>query len=247
MFIVRRWWERYGVQVFFSVVVLGTAIFLRQTQGVVLSEIYYWVFRPLQPNELPEKQLTDARVEELQAKLSELEQQNETLKGLLDYVEGQKLEGVVAPIVGRSVDHWWQQVTLGRGSQDGIKIDDVVTGPGGLVGRITQVTPNTSRVLLSSDPNSRVGAMIGRSRQMGSMRGDGSDRAVMEFFEKVPDVKKGDKVLTSTVSRLFPPGIPVGYVESVDLEKSPAPEVIVKLSAPMDYLEWVVVHPFKSK
>lgn len=247
MFIVRRWWERYGVQAFFSVVVLGTAIFLRQTQGVVLSEIYYWVFRPLQPNELPEKQLTDARVEELQAKLSELEQQNETLKGLLNYVEGQKLKGIVAPIVGRSVDHWWQQVTLGRGSQDGIKIDDIVTGPGGLVGRITQVTPNTSRVLLSSDPNSRVGAMIGRSRQMGSMRGDGSDHAVMEFFEKVPDVKKGDKVLTSTVSRLFPPGLPVGYVESVDLEKSPAPEVIVKLSAPMDHLEWVVVHPFKSK
>lgn len=247
MFTVRRWWDRYASQVFLSVLVLGTALFIRQTQGAVVSELYYWMVRPFQPRPLPEERLTNARVDELQAQVAELEQQNQQLKQLLNYTEEQKLKSITAPIVGRSADRWWQQVTLGRGSQDGIEVDYVVTGPGGLVGRVVQVTPNTSRVLLASDPSSRVGAMVGRSRQMGFLRGESSDRVVMEFFDKVPNVKKGDKVLTSPVSRLFPPGMSIGYVESVDLEKSPAPEVVVKLSVPLEYLEWVVVHPYKSR
>ncbi|MDY6783374.1 MAG: rod shape-determining protein MreC [Cyanobacteriota bacterium] len=247
MFTVRRWWERYGTQVFLSILVLGTALLVRQTQGTAISELYYWMVRPLQPRPLPEERLTNARVDELQAKVDELEQQNDKLKGLLDYTEGQKLQSIAAPIAGRSVDRWWNQVILGRGSRDGIEVDFVVSGPGGLVGRVVQVTPHTSRVLLVSDPSIRVGATVGRSRQMGTLRGQSADRAVMEFFDKVPDVKAGDKVLTSTVSRLFPPGIPVGHVESVNLEKSPAPEVIVRLSAPLDYLEWVIVHPYKSR
>ncbi|MBD2576203.1 rod shape-determining protein MreC [Oscillatoria sp. FACHB-1406] len=247
MFTVRRWWDRYGSQVFLTVLVIGTALFIRQTQGAVVSELYYWMVRPLQPRPLPEERLTNARVEELQAEVDELEQQNEQLKQILKYTEKQKLPSLTAPVVGRSVDRWWNQVTLGRGSEEGIKVGYIVTGPGGLVGRIIQVTPNTSRVLLASDPTSRVGAMVGRTREMGFLRGASSEKVVMEFFNKVPNVKPGDKILTSSVSHLYPPGTPVGFVETVDLEKSPAPEVVVKLSAPMDYLEWVVVHPYQGQ
>lgn len=247
MFTVRRWWDRYGSQLFITILVLGTALLVRQTQGSAISELYYWAVRPFQPRPLPEERLTNARVDELETRLAEVEQQNEALQELLKYSKSQKQEGITSPVIGRSVDHWWKQVTLGRGSQEGIEVNYVVTGPGGLVGRVVQVTPHTSRVLLISDPTSRVGVTISRSRQMGFMRGNGSDRAVMEFFDKVPDVKKGDKVITSTVSHLFPAGFPVGYVESVNLEKSPAPEVVIKLTAPLSYLEWAIVHPFKSK
>jgi len=247
MFTVRRWWDRYGSQLFITILVLSTALFVRQTQGSAIAELYYWAVRPFQPRPLPEERLTNARVNELQTRLAELEEQNQTLQTLLGYSESPKQQGITAPIVGRSVDHWWKQVTLGRGSQARIKADYIVTAPGGLVGRVVHVTPHTSRILLISDPTSRVGVTISRSRQMGFMRGNGSDRAIMEFFDKVPDVKKGDKVITSTVSRLFPAGLPVGYVESVNLEKSPAPEVVIKLTAPLNYLEWAMVHPFKSK
>ncbi len=116
-------------------------------------------------------------------------------------------------------------------------------GPGGLVGRVVSVTPNSSRVLLLSDATSRVGATVSRSRSMGFMRGQGSNRAVLQFFDKVPDVRRGDVVSTSPVSQLFPPGLPLGRVESVNLDKSPAPEAVIELTAPVSYLEWVIVYP----
>ncbi len=247
MFSVRRWWERYGYQLVLAGIVLGIALFVRQTQGGLIAEMYYQLARPFQTNPPTEETLRTARVSELEAQLVELQQQNQQLKQLLEYSEKPNLPSIPAPIVGRSVDHWWKQVIIGRGSEHGIQNGYVVSSPGGLVGRVVKVTPRTSRVLLVSDSASRVGAMIARSRFMGFMRGDGSDIAVMEFFEKVPDVEKGDKVLTSPVSNLFPPGLPIGVVETVDLEKSPAPEITVRLTAPIDYLEWVVVHPFQSK
>ncbi|MEC4803048.1 MAG: rod shape-determining protein MreC [Jaaginema sp. PMC 1079.18] len=244
MFTVRRWWDRYGSQAFIIALALGTALVIRQTQGAVLSELYYWVVRPIQPRPLPEERLANARVQELESRLGELEQQNQSLKELLNYQETEKRSGVVAPIIGRNVDGWWNHIIIGRGQNHGISLDDVVTGPGGLVGRAIQVTPNTSRILLVSDPTSRVGVTVSRSREMGFMVGDDSELAVMEFFEKVPNVKEGDKIVTSRVSQRFPEGIPVGVVQSVDIEKSPAPQAVVKLTVPFEHLEWVVVHPF---
>lgn len=243
MFILRRWWDRHGVAVILGGLTLSAAWLVRQTQGAALLEAYQLITRPFQIGSTQEERLTDARVLELQQRLVELETQNQKLKELLDYAKTQKQKGTVAPIVGRSADHWWQQVTLGRGSQDGIKKDFLVMGPGGLVGRVVSVTPNSSRVLLLSDATSRVGATISRSRSMGFMRGQGSNRAVLQFFDKVPDVRRGDVVSTSPVSQLFPPGLPLGRVESVNLDKSPAPEAVIELTAPVSYLEWVIVYP----
>ncbi len=111
-----------------------------------------------------------------------------------------------------------------------------------MVGRITSVAPNASRVLLISDRTSSVGVTISRSRYMGFLRGS-ADHAVMQFFDKVPDVRRGDVVATSPYSQIFPAGLPVGRVESVNLTKSPAPEAVISLSAPISYLEWVAVYP----
>ena len=133
-------------------------------------------------------------------------------------------------------------MTIGVGSNQGIKKDNVVTGIGGLVGRIIKVTPNTSKVLLVSDPSSRVGAIINRTRYMGFIRGNSTSTAIMVFYAKVSDVKIGDMVTISSVSSIFPPGIPIGKVVSIDLKKSPAPEATIKFSAPMDFLELVTIN-----
>ena len=246
MFTLRRWWDRHWSQIVLVSLLIGTAWVAKATQGAALLELYQLVTRPFQSSSTKQEQLTDARVLELQARLGELESQNQKLKEILGYKSEQKGQGMVSPIIGRSADHWWHQVTLGGGSRSGIKKDYVVTAPGGLVGRVTSVTPHSSRVLLISDPSSRVGVIIGRSRYMGIMRGRKTNQAVMQFFEKTPDVRKGDLVSTSSISHLFPSGLPVGQVESLDLNKNPAPEAVIKLSAPMNNLEWVVVYPTNS-
>jgi rod shape-determining protein MreC len=247
MYTLRRWWDRHRFQIVSVSLTLGTALFLQQTQGAIVLEIYQLLTRPFQPNPSQQARLEDARILELQQRLVELESQNEELKRVLGYTtENKQSQGIIAPVIGRSSDHWWQQITLGRGSRDGINEGDIVMAPGGVVGRIVDVTASTSRVLLLSDPSNQVGVSISRSRSMGYMRGQAGNRAVMEFFDKVPDVKRGDAVATSAFSQLFPAGLPIGRVESVNLSKSPAPEAVIELSAPISYLEWAVVRSGKT-
>lgn len=247
--IIRRWYGRYGSKLVWAAVALGIGWFLRQTQGAPILELYYWVSRPFQSEspELLQERLTNARITELQQRVVELERKNEQFKKLLGYFEAQEQEVIAAPIIARSADDWWKQIVLGRGSQDGVKVGFVVTGIGGLIGRVVDVTPNTSRVLLISDPTSRVGARVSRTGTMGVVIGESSRIAVMRFFEKVPKVSPGDTITTSPVSRLFPDALPIGRIQSVDLEKGPAPEATVLLTAPINDLEWAVIHPYKSK
>ena len=243
MYTLRRWWVRHGIQVMVAGAAIGSAWLIRQTQGAAVFEVYQLLTRPFQ-TEAPLQEIREnARVQELQDRLTELQNQNQKLQELLGYVQQRKQKAITAPIVGRTPDNWWQQVTLGRGTEDGIQKDFIVMGTGGLIGRVVEVTSHTSRVLLISDPSSRAGAVVSRSRVMGYIRGYGSNRVVMQFFDKVPDVRRGDVVATSSASKLFPPGLPLGRVESVNLEKTPAPEAIIKVTAPISYLEWVVIYP----
>jgi rod shape-determining protein MreC len=243
MYTLRRWWDRHGLRVGLISLAIGTAWLVKQTQGAAVFEIYQVLTHPFQSGQTQAEQLENAQVQELRQRLVDLESQNQRLQQLLGYISSRPKEGVVSPVIGRSADHWWQQIVLGRGSRDGIAPGSIVSGTGGLVGRVAQVTPNTSRVLLITDPSSQVGVTVSRSRSMGYLRGQTENRAVMEFFDKVPDVRAGDVISTSSFSRLFPSGLPVGQVESVDFNKSPAPQAVVELSAPISSLEWVMVSP----
>jgi rod shape-determining protein MreC len=246
MFVVRRVkWTRQGFYLMLAGLALGTAWLLRQTQGAAILEIYSLIGRPFQsePTAALEARLTNVRIQELEGQVEDLKAQNQQLQALLGYARSQKQPVIAAPIVGRSPDDWWKQVILGRGSQEGVNIGAAVTGIGGVIGRVVQVMPHTSRILLISDPTSRVGAAIARSRSMGLVQGQGSQTAVMQFFEKVPDVRPGDLVTTSAVSRLFPTGLPIGRIKSVNLESGTAPEAILEFTAPIEHLEWVTVHP----
>ncbi|MCJ8282442.1 MAG: rod shape-determining protein MreC, partial [Rivularia sp. ALOHA_DT_140] len=125
MFTARRWWERLGLQLGLLTVVLGGALVVRQTQGELLVEFYDGIARPFEvfqskPNQ---EYLKDAKVQELQARIVELESQNKNIKALLKYVakEPKNAPTIPARVVGRSADNWWQQVTLNRGSNAGIK------------------------------------------------------------------------------------------------------------------------------
>lgn len=244
MYIIRRWWDKNRWSAIAVILALAAAWIIRQTQGAAVSELIHTISRPFQSHPPQDERLSDARTLELRAQIAELESQNQQLKKLLNYrTTAKNPQMLLAPVIGRSADAWWQQITLGRGSNSGIKVGFVVTAPGGLVGRIVSVTANTSRVLLISDRTSQVGVTISRSRYTGFLRGQSSTRAVMQFFEKVPDVRQGDFIATSPYSQIFPSGIPVGRVESINLQKSPAPEAIIALTSPLNSLEWVFVQP----
>jgi rod shape-determining protein MreC len=248
MFTARRWWEHKGLQIGLLALVLGGAWTLRQTQGTLLLELYQSITRPwqmLQQGISPEERFQDARLLEMKTRIVDLEHQNQSLQNLLGYIERDPLSihPIVARVVGRSADHWWQQVVLNRGANEGIYEGDIVKSDGGLVGLIESVTPSTSRVLLISDLKSQVGVTVSRTGAKGVLRGDASSEASLEFYEKVPNVKIGDLVSTSTYSQKFPPGIAVGRIKSLDLKKLPASVAKVELFPPIKYLDWVTVYP----
>ncbi|PSN20220.1 rod shape-determining protein MreC [filamentous cyanobacterium CCP5] len=247
MFALRRWWNRHALQAGLTALAVGAAWAVYETNGVIIYEAYHWVTRPLQPGMSKQQQFENSYTLELQQRIVELEAQNDSLRSLVEYEDSQPDSAIAATVIGRSADHWWQQITVNRGGRDGVKPGYVVTGPGGLVGRVVQVSPSSSQILLVSDVTSRVGGKVSRSRVMGYVRGQIDNRVTMEFFERSPDVKIGDVVVTSDYSRLFPRDIPIGRIEALDLSRSPAPEATIVLSSPLTILEWVVIHPFTPK
>ncbi len=213
------------------------------SQGAFISETLYH----LSPSWLSNPQIDrqglyeQPAIQELSNKIVALEAQNQSLKKIVKYVEKSPHPLITARVIGRSPDAWWQVITIDVGSNKGIKINHVVMSVGGLVGKITEVSPNTSRVLLVSDYNSRVGATLSRTGYQGFIKGQGTQMGLMEFYAKVRDVKIGDVVTTSNISSIFPPDIPIGKVTTIDLNKSPAPEAQIEFTAPVDFLDWVVV------
>ncbi len=244
MYFIRRWWQKHRLQLVFSLSSVALAWLVYQSQGAAILELFYSLTRHLRLHAQIDRQALkcDRALEKLEIRLSELESQNKQLKQLLGHVNSQTNTLIPAPIIARSPDAWWQLITIGVGSKQGVKQDHAVTAIGGLVGRIVEVTPHTSRVLLISDPSRGVGATISRTRYMGIIRGKSGQTAVMEFYAKVSDVAIGDVVTTSAVSSIFPSGIPIGKVVSANLNKSPAPEAVIEFTAPIDFLEWVIVH-----
>ncbi|WP_030008137.1 rod shape-determining protein MreC [Picosynechococcus sp. NKBG042902] len=250
MLMFRRWWQRYGMTLIFIGVGLSAALFLRQTQGGAIQEFYGLFFRRQSNLTAAETEilLQNSKLRELQNRVEELEAQNQQLQDLLDYRQTLQTEAIAAPVIGRSADAWWQQIIIGQGSQAGIKVGDTVTGIGGLVGRVVQVTPHSSRVALVSDLNQQVGVMLSRSRFQGYLRGQNDpQQAQMVFYEKVPDVKVGDMVTTSNLSTLYAPGLPIGRIAAIDFNAGPAPIATVELTVPLGSLEWVLVAPFEQK
>jgi rod shape-determining protein MreC len=250
MFSAKRWWDKNAGKFVGSAIAITGGAVLWHTQAASIWEIYRAISIPFQPNAYSANTLADSRTERLEQELAETKAQNTKMKALLE--SGNELATLqpitVAKVIGRSADNWWQQITVNKGSQAGIQTGSIALSEGGLIGRVSQVTPNTSQILLATDPSSRIGALISRSRHMGYIQGnnDRSDQLVMQFFDKTPDVKVGDVVATSDVSQLFPGGLTIGKIVQVDLAKVPAPEAIIKLTAPVNALEWVKIYPGQS-
>ncbi|MCP9771993.1 rod shape-determining protein MreC [Synechococcus sp. Tobar12-5m-g] len=213
---------------------------VRLSKGALLSDAYALLSRPFWPGSAQREWLQGAKELELQARQAHLEQDNRRLRLLLGLKRADPGK-VTAAVISREPAGWWHQLVLGAGGIQGIRPGDSVVGPGGLVGRVSSVTPTTARVALLTDPASRVGVWVGRIQRHGLLTGVGTSRPLLVFLEKDPQVRPGDGVVTSPASTLVPPGLSVGVIQSVDEKGVPAPSAVVQLSAPVGSIDWVQV------
>ena len=140
----------------------------------------------------------------------QLEQENAKLLAQNNVRIDPALTSVSGVVMTDSGTAFRQSVLLNVGARDGI-LDGWATMDGlGLVGRISGVGQSTSRVMLLTDPSSRLPVTIQPSGQHALLTGDNSALPVLDFLESPEDVRPGDRVVSSGDGGLFPPGLLVG-------------------------------------
>ena len=115
-----------------------------------------------------------------------------------------------------TADAWTSTVTIDKGSADGLTITMPVTSSAGVIGQIIEVSAKTSTVRLISDENSGVSAMVQDTRAQGMLQGQPDGTLRLEHVSVDSDVKVGDIIVTSGIGGVFPKGLPLGTVSSVE-------------------------------
>lgn len=123
---------------------------------------------------------------------------------------------VAARVISREQAALSKTIWIDKGSADGLKSGMPVITPPGLIGRLSDVTWHSAKVLLLIDENSNVDVLIQRTRVQGIVRGAGSRGCIVKYISKIHDVKEGDTVVSSGMSNIFPKGLLIGKVSYVD-------------------------------
>jgi rod shape-determining protein MreC len=150
-----------------------------------------------------------------------LQSENARLHQLMDIKERRWPRSMAARVIERDPKRWFQEMVIDKGSDEGIGVDApviaLVNGREGLVGRVSEVQPHQSKVMLISDSLSEVAAVSeGASGEDGVVEGSNSHNIYLKFLPRGSQVKIGDAIVTSGLGNLFPQGITIGTV--VDLE-----------------------------
>lgn len=189
------------------------------------------------------------RIQELEVEIQgkqDLVNENERLKTLLQLKQESKYQILPSRVIGRDASSWFNAAFINRGSADGVKLYMPVVTNGGLVGRITAVSPLISQVTMITDERSGVGATVGEvgtSNALGVVNGT-KDRELLEM-RYVPgsvEVKVGDIVYTTGQDGIYPAGLKLGEIVDVRQGSATAPHTIyIKPTAGISSMQEVAV------
>jgi rod shape-determining protein MreC len=186
-------------------------------------------------------QLDEMRIQ--QAAIAQDALQGHRLQAILDFQQHYVTSTVAAQVIGTSGTDLSRVVYIDKGSANGLKTDQAVITPEGIVGKIRDVFPHTAQVLLIDDQSSGAGVMLSTSRIRAIVRGSSAGRVVINNLTPDSRIKSGESVLTSGGDQVFPRGLPVGTIESVapDLDHQPYTIIQIKPAANLSQLEEVLV------
>ncbi|WMM90658.1 rod shape-determining protein MreC [Heyndrickxia coagulans] len=158
----------------------------------------------------------------LEAQNHELKKENENLRSIIK--EKNSLgdsESIQAQVIARNPDNWYEQVVIDKGEVNGVTKNMAVVTSGGFLGKVTQVDKfySTVELLSSPDETNRVSAKVQNAKKDAYGLIEGYDKKAKMLLLKQLDfnikVKKGDHVVTSGLSGMFPSGLLIGDIEKV--------------------------------
>jgi rod shape-determining protein MreC len=149
-------------------------------------------------------------------------------------------------VIGNSIDAQNNYITLHRGSNQGVGVNMAVVGPEGIIGKVVNVSPNMAVAMSLLHRKNSVVALLKKGGGFGEVVWDGKDprHVTLNNIPRTVKVQKGDTVVTSSYSDIFPPGKIVGYVAQVQEDKSTS-TYSLKLKTATDF--YSVQHAFVVK
>ena len=168
-----------------------------------------------------ENRILRARTEILTRRIHEAElfrYENERLRGLLDFKKTAPYTSVAAQVIGRDPTNWSNSLIIDKGLMHGVRQNMAILSPNGVVGRVLEIGRYSSKILLITDTNSKVGVVIERTREGGVLVGRPDGKCKMIYIALDSDVLPGDKVITAGLGSVFPKNIPVGEIAKVGKE-----------------------------
>jgi len=184
-----------------------------------------------------------ARLQMEQVRLKQDADQARRLQALLDFKEKFISKTLAAQVIGTSGTEQSRLITIDKGSNDHIKIDMPVITPDGIVGKVKEVFPLSSQVLLINDHDSGAGVILESSRLQGIIKGTPLGELQINDIMSDEKVEPGERVVTSGGDRIYPKGYAVGTVISStpDRENDPFLAIKIKPAADLSRLEEVLV------
>ncbi len=147
-----------------------------------------------------------------------LTQENQELRAMLNLMKTEsKLDLLAAQVIAKDPSNWYSSFTINKGSNDGIlKNQPVLTANKELIGQVYKVGSNWAEIITILDPDSGVGSMIERSKDLGVVEGD---TALLQqglcrigYLARDTDIKIGDYIETSGMGGVYPKGLLIGTV-----------------------------------
>ena len=161
---------------------------------------------------------------------------------------------ITAPVIARDPSGVLKSIVIGAGTDQGVRVDEVVLSEQGVVGRVSEVGSNYAKVLLVTDSASSVSALVQTNRASGIVRGQYGDTLVMEWILQSDPVKPGDVIVTAGLGlgtelrSLYPKGLVIGTVVDVTkAEVSAYQRAVVAPAVDLRKLENVLVITASAK
>ena len=203
---------------------------IRLRVGDVVAPVVEVVFRPATAianlvnsfRELSSLRADNARLREENSRLMHwqtvarhLDVENQALHSQLNFIPEPDPSFITSRIIGDTGGAFLQSMLINAGSRDGVRKGQAVIAGEVMVGRIAEVGQGSARVLLLNDINSHLPVMIEGSRFKAILTGDNSDHPRLSYLSPNANAAPGDRVVTSGNGGVFPPGLPIGVVSSV--------------------------------
>jgi rod shape-determining protein MreC len=183
------------------------------------------------------------RLQMEQVRLKQDADQAARLQVLLDFKGKFISKTVAAQVIATSGTEQSRLITIDKGSHDGLKPDMAVITPDGIVGKVKDVFPLSSQVLLINDHDSGAGVIMEHSRLQGIVKGTSLGELQINDIMSDEKVEPGERLITSGGDRIYPKGYAVGTVigATPDRDNDPFQVIKIKPAADLSRLEEVLV------